>query len=426
MVRRPVEAFRRAWTAMVREPLRHRHRHRDHLRGGPLDRPGGRRAGDGGAAARRLGRRGAHLGLPRPRAPTSPRRARRWRRWPRAGASRRCRRPRGCAGWRRGSATRPGCSTGWAPTPSPTASRWRSRASRSTRRRALSLAAAGGPGRGRRRLRHGLAGAAGDASCAGPGWPAWRCSLLLGLATAVLVSNTLRLAVYARREEIEIMKLVGATDAFVGAPFLLEGVLQGALAGGLAAASLARAPGRAPAAPGRGARAARRAPARRGAAVAAAARRWWAAARPSGCSPAGWPSSASCAAPEPCSALALAALRPAPRRRPEVAALHAGAAARGRGHRGAAAGRPGAVGLRRAAAGRGGGGARPAGAGPRRAGAGRRRAGAGRGQRGGGGRPRRAWTRGSTSSVPGWRRGRGWGGPASWRCCSRRRRSPSW
>jgi cell division transport system permease protein len=62
--------------------------------------------------------------------------------------------------------------------------------------------------------------------------------LLLGLATAVLVSNTLRLAVYARREEIEIMKLVGATDAFVGAPFLLEGLLQGAMAGGLAAVTL--------------------------------------------------------------------------------------------------------------------------------------------------------------------------------------------
>ena len=61
---------------------------------------------------------------------------------------------------------------------------------------------------------------------------------VLGLATAVLVSNTLRLAVYARREEIEIMKLVGATDAFVGAPFLLEGLLQGALAGLLAAAAL--------------------------------------------------------------------------------------------------------------------------------------------------------------------------------------------
>jgi cell division transport system permease protein len=49
----------------------------------------------------------------------------------------------------------------------------------------------------------------------------------LAVATAVLVSNTLRLAVFARREEIEIMKLVGATDAFVSAPFLIEGLLQG-------------------------------------------------------------------------------------------------------------------------------------------------------------------------------------------------------
>jgi cell division transport system permease protein len=62
--------------------------------------------------------------------------------------------------------------------------------------------------------------------------------LLLAGGTAVLVSNTLRLAVFARREEIEIMKLVGATDAFVGAPFLIEGVLQGLLGGGLAAAAL--------------------------------------------------------------------------------------------------------------------------------------------------------------------------------------------
>ena len=56
----------------------------------------------------------------------------------------------------------------------------------------------------------------------------------LGVATAVLVANTLRLAVFARREEIEIMKLVGATDAFVGAPFLIEGLIQG-LCGGLLA-----------------------------------------------------------------------------------------------------------------------------------------------------------------------------------------------
>jgi cell division transport system permease protein len=61
---------------------------------------------------------------------------------------------------------------------------------------------------------------------------------LLAGATAVLVSNTLRLAVFARREEIEIMKLVGATDAFVGAPFLVEGLLQGLVGGGLAAAAL--------------------------------------------------------------------------------------------------------------------------------------------------------------------------------------------
>lgn len=60
----------------------------------------------------------------------------------------------------------------------------------------------------------------------------------LGLATAVLVANTLRLAVFARREEIEIMKLVGATDAFVGTPFLIEGLLQGLLGGVLAVAAL--------------------------------------------------------------------------------------------------------------------------------------------------------------------------------------------
>jgi cell division transport system permease protein len=60
----------------------------------------------------------------------------------------------------------------------------------------------------------------------------------LALATAVLVSNTLRLAVFARRDEIEIMKLVGATDGFVAAPFLIEGLLQGLLGAGLAVSAL--------------------------------------------------------------------------------------------------------------------------------------------------------------------------------------------
>jgi cell division transport system permease protein len=61
----------------------------------------------------------------------------------------------------------------------------------------------------------------------------------LAVATAVLVSNTLRLAVFARREEIEIMKLVGATDGFVSAPFLIEGFLQGAFGAALAVGALA-------------------------------------------------------------------------------------------------------------------------------------------------------------------------------------------
>ena len=60
----------------------------------------------------------------------------------------------------------------------------------------------------------------------------------LALATAVLVSNTLRLAVFARRDEIEIMKLVGATDGFVSAPFLIEGALQGLLGATLAVLAL--------------------------------------------------------------------------------------------------------------------------------------------------------------------------------------------
>jgi cell division transport system permease protein len=60
----------------------------------------------------------------------------------------------------------------------------------------------------------------------------------LAMATAVLVGNTLRLAVFARREEIEILKLVGATDSFVSTPFLIEGLLQGVAGAGLAVLAL--------------------------------------------------------------------------------------------------------------------------------------------------------------------------------------------
>jgi cell division transport system permease protein len=57
---------------------------------------------------------------------------------------------------------------------------------------------------------------------------------VLGLATLLIVANTIRLAVYARRDELEILALVGASRPFIAMPFLVEGVLQGAAGGVLA------------------------------------------------------------------------------------------------------------------------------------------------------------------------------------------------
>jgi cell division transport system permease protein len=54
--------------------------------------------------------------------------------------------------------------------------------------------------------------------------------LVVALAAIVTVSYTVRLTLYARREAIKILKLVGATDTFVMTPFLLEGGLHGAAA----------------------------------------------------------------------------------------------------------------------------------------------------------------------------------------------------
>ena len=62
--------------------------------------------------------------------------------------------------------------------------------------------------------------------------------LIVAFAAVLVVANTIRLAVYARRDEIEIMKLVGATDAYVRAPFLIEGALQGLGGALLASAAL--------------------------------------------------------------------------------------------------------------------------------------------------------------------------------------------
>ena len=50
-------------------------------------------------------------------------------------------------------------------------------------------------------------------------------------ASGLLIWNTIRTAMFARRREIEVMKLVGATDWFIRVPFMLEGLIQGLLGG---------------------------------------------------------------------------------------------------------------------------------------------------------------------------------------------------
>jgi cell division transport system permease protein len=53
--------------------------------------------------------------------------------------------------------------------------------------------------------------------------------VIVSVAVLIVVFNTIRLTLYARRPAIEIMRLVGATDGFIRRPFVLEGFLQGAL-----------------------------------------------------------------------------------------------------------------------------------------------------------------------------------------------------
>ena len=54
-------------------------------------------------------------------------------------------------------------------------------------------------------------------------------TVLLVLASILLIANTIRLSLYARRREVEVMKLVGATDWFIRWPFVIEGIIVGAV-----------------------------------------------------------------------------------------------------------------------------------------------------------------------------------------------------
>jgi cell division transport system permease protein len=61
--------------------------------------------------------------------------------------------------------------------------------------------------------------------------------IILLVASTIDIANTIRLSIFARRREVEVMKLVGATNWFVRGPFMLEGLMTGAL-GALAAVFL--------------------------------------------------------------------------------------------------------------------------------------------------------------------------------------------
>lgn len=68
----------------------------------------------------------------------------------------------------------------------------------------------------------------------GLSWVALAAAIGAGVAAVLLIANTIHMAIFARREEIGIMKLVGAGNWFVRTPFLVEGMIEGLVGAGLA------------------------------------------------------------------------------------------------------------------------------------------------------------------------------------------------
>src|SRR5919112_1706014 len=66
-------------------------------------------------------------------------------------------------------------------------------------------------------------------------WGLRGATALFFVASVLLIFNTIRLSIFARRKEIEVMKLVGASDSFVRTPFVLEGLVQGLIGAAIAA-----------------------------------------------------------------------------------------------------------------------------------------------------------------------------------------------
>jgi cell division transport system permease protein len=66
-------------------------------------------------------------------------------------------------------------------------------------------------------------------------WGLYGATALFLVSSVLLISNAIRLSIFARRKEIEVMKLVGASDGFVRTPFVFEGLLQSIVGASLAA-----------------------------------------------------------------------------------------------------------------------------------------------------------------------------------------------